>query len=139
MRTIALALLAVICTQNFCLFLQQTFAAPQSDQGIAILDVADSEGFLRAATSVPKLVSENAARVEALSSAQGSKLAPCPGKRVKRFAKIPLDPGQSRTLSFTLGRDDFSFIGADNKPTVEPGDFRVMVGKLAEGFTLQAK
>ncbi len=65
-------------------------------------------------------------------------LAP-PGQRVKRFAKISLEPGQSRTLSFTLGRDDFSFIGADNKPTLEPGDFRVMVGKLSEGFTLQSK
>ena len=62
-----------------------------------------------------------------------------PGKRVKRFAKISLDPGQSRTLSFTLGRDDFSFIGADNKATVEPGDFRMMVGTLSEGFSLQAK
>jgi len=62
-----------------------------------------------------------------------------PGKRVKRFAKISLDPGQSRTLSFTLGRDDFSFIGADNKPIVEPGDFAVMVGKLSDEFSLQAK
>ena len=62
-----------------------------------------------------------------------------PGRRVKRFAKINLDPGQSRTLSFSLGRADFSFIGADNKPTVEPGDFRVLVGKLAEGFSLQAQ
>ena len=62
-----------------------------------------------------------------------------PGKRVKRFAKISLEPGQSRTLSFTLGSADFSFIGADNKPRIEAGSFRVIVGKLSEGFTLQAK
>ena len=61
-----------------------------------------------------------------------------PGKRVKRFAKIHLDPGQSRTLNFTLTRDDLSFIGADNKPTVEPGDFDVMVGNLTDRFSLQA-
>ncbi|HEY3134540.1 MAG TPA: glycoside hydrolase family 3 N-terminal domain-containing protein [Blastocatellia bacterium] len=61
-----------------------------------------------------------------------------PGKRVKRFAKIYLEPGQSRTLGFTLSRDDLSFIGADNKPTVEPGEFEVMVGKLKAGFTLEA-
>ncbi|HEX8492534.1 MAG TPA: glycoside hydrolase family 3 N-terminal domain-containing protein [Pyrinomonadaceae bacterium] len=60
------------------------------------------------------------------------------GKRVKRFAKIYLEPGQSRTLSFTLRRDDLSFINADNKPTVEPGDFDVMVGNLTDKFTLLA-
>jgi len=59
------------------------------------------------------------------------------GKRVKRFAKISLDAGQSKTLTFKLGRDDLSFIGADNKPTVEPGDFTVMVGGLSGKFTLR--
>jgi beta-glucosidase len=59
------------------------------------------------------------------------------GKRVKRFGKIYLEPGQSRTLSFRLSREDFSFIGADNKPTVEPGDFTVMVGNLSDKFTLR--
>jgi len=61
-----------------------------------------------------------------------------PGERVKRFSKIYLEPGQTRTLNFTLKRDDLSFIGADNKPTVEPGDFDVMVGNLTDKFTLQA-
>src|SRR6185436_18700287 len=60
-----------------------------------------------------------------------------PGKRVKRFAKIYLEPGRSRTLTFTLRRDDLSFIGSDNKPTVEPGDFEVMVGNLTDKFTLE--
>jgi beta-glucosidase len=59
------------------------------------------------------------------------------GKRIKRFAKIYLEPGQSRTLSFTLGHDDFSYIGMNNKPVVEPGDFTVMVGGLSEKFTLR--
>ena len=61
-----------------------------------------------------------------------------PGKRVKRFAKIYLEPGQSRVLTFALRRDDLSFIGADLKPTVEPGDFEVFVGNLKEKFTLEA-
>ena len=62
-----------------------------------------------------------------------------PGKRVKRFAKIYLEPGQTKTLAFTLRRDDLSFIGTDNKPIVEPGDFDVMVGNLTDRFTLQAE
>src|SRR5215204_1907915 len=59
------------------------------------------------------------------------------GKRVKRFAKIYLDPGQSRTLTFRLNREDFSFIGTDNKPMVEAGDFTVTVGGLSDKFTLR--
>jgi beta-glucosidase len=59
------------------------------------------------------------------------------GKRVKRFAKVYLEPGQSKTLTFKLNREDFSFINADNKPTVEAGDFTVMVGNLSDKFTLK--
>jgi beta-glucosidase len=61
------------------------------------------------------------------------------GKRVKRFSKIYLEPGQSKTVTFTLRRDDLSFIGADNKATVEPGDFDVMVSNLTDRFTLQGE
>jgi beta-glucosidase len=60
-----------------------------------------------------------------------------PGKRVRRFAKISLDPGQSRTLTFTLRPEDLSFIGLNNKPVVEAGDFEVMIGGLTGKFTLQ--
>lgn len=59
------------------------------------------------------------------------------GKRVRRFAKVSLEPGQSKTLTFKLGGDDLSFIGADNKPTVEAGDFTVMIGGLSGKFMLK--
>lgn len=59
------------------------------------------------------------------------------GKRVKRFAKIYLEPGQSKNLSFKLNREDFQFINTDNKPTVEPGDFTVMIDNLSDKFTVR--
>jgi beta-glucosidase len=59
------------------------------------------------------------------------------GKRLKRFAKVYLEPGQSRTLSFKLRRDDLSFIGADNKPVVEPGEFEVRIAGLKDRFELK--
>lgn len=59
------------------------------------------------------------------------------GKRVKRFAKISLDAGQSKNLTFKLNRDDFSFIGMNNKPTVEAGDFTVLVGGMSKTFALK--
>jgi beta-glucosidase len=60
-----------------------------------------------------------------------------PNKRLRRFAKVSLEPGQKRTLTFKLRRDDLSFIGADNKPVAEPGEFDVMVGGLTQRFTLK--
>ncbi len=59
------------------------------------------------------------------------------GKRLRRFSKVYLEPGQSRTLNFKLRRDDLSFIGINNKPVVEPGDFEIFVGNLKEKFTLK--
>jgi beta-glucosidase len=59
------------------------------------------------------------------------------GKRLKRFAKVYLESGQSRTLSFKLRRDDLSFIGADNKPVVEPGEFEVRIAGLKDRFELK--
>jgi beta-glucosidase len=61
-----------------------------------------------------------------------------PTKRLKRFAKIWLEPGESRELSFTLVPDDLSFIGADDRPTIEPGGFDVMVGPLSAPFNVTA-
>jgi beta-glucosidase len=60
-----------------------------------------------------------------------------PGKRLRRFAKINLDPGQSKTLTFKLRREDLSFIGSDNTPVLEPGDFEVRIGGLVQKFTLR--
>lgn len=60
-----------------------------------------------------------------------------PGKRLRRFAKISLDPGQSKTLTFKLRRGDLSFINAGNKPVAEPGDFEVKIGNLTQRFTLK--
>jgi beta-glucosidase len=60
-----------------------------------------------------------------------------PGKRLRRFAKINLDPGQSKTLTFKLRREDLSFINTDNKPVAEPGEFEVKIGNLTQRFTLK--
>ncbi|HET9695413.1 MAG TPA: glycoside hydrolase family 3 N-terminal domain-containing protein [Terriglobales bacterium] len=60
-----------------------------------------------------------------------------PGKRLVRFAKVDLQPGATQSLSFTLNNADLSFIGLDNKPKVEPGEFQVFVGGLKASFNLQ--
>src|SRR5690349_5230883 len=60
-----------------------------------------------------------------------------PGKRLRRFAKISLKPGESRTLTFKLRNEDLSFINADNKRVAEPGEFEVKIAGLTQRFTLK--
>jgi beta-glucosidase len=58
-------------------------------------------------------------------------------KRVRRFAKIDLRAGERKTLTFTLRPEDLSYVGLDNKPVIEPGEFTVMIGGQAAKFTFR--
>jgi len=57
-------------------------------------------------------------------------------KRLRRFEKIELKPGESKTLTFTLNPKDLTYAGRDGKDVLEAGDFEVMVDKLKTQFTL---
>jgi beta-glucosidase len=57
-----------------------------------------------------------------------------PVKVLKRYEKVDLAPKATQTVRFTLGWDDLSFIGRDNKPVVEPGEFKVEVGGMSVSF-----
>ena len=59
-----------------------------------------------------------------------------PVKRLRRFAKVSLEPGQKREVRFQLTRDDLSFVGADGRATMEPGAFSILVGGLKHEFVL---
>ena len=58
-------------------------------------------------------------------------------KRARRFAKVGLAAGESKTVEFTLRPEDLSYVGLDNNPTIEPGEFTVMVGGQSAKFTLR--
>ncbi|WP_207423305.1 glycoside hydrolase family 3 N-terminal domain-containing protein [Desertivirga brevis] len=58
-------------------------------------------------------------------------------KRLKGFEKISLKPGETKTVRFTLTSEHMSFIGKDNQPVVEPGEFKVEIGKLTKNFSVQ--
>ncbi|MDQ3697350.1 MAG: beta-glucosidase BglX [Gemmatimonadota bacterium] len=51
-----------------------------------------------------------------------------PVKALRGFRRITLAPGERRTVTFTLDRDDLEFLGPEMKPIVEPGWFTVYVG-----------
>ena len=73
----------------------------------------------------------------ACSSAARNVHTPPAVKRLKRFAKLTLQPGESRDVHFRLTRDDFSFVGADGKRVLEPGAFSVVVGGLTRELILK--
>ncbi len=58
-------------------------------------------------------------------------------KRLKRFSKILLEPGEAKTIKFTLFKDDLSFIGRENVRIVEPGEFVVSIADLTAKFELK--
>jgi beta-glucosidase len=58
-------------------------------------------------------------------------------KRLKEFMKIELEPGETKTVEFTLKRDAFSFIDAEGKRIVEDGDFKIAVDSLSASFAVE--
>ncbi len=57
-----------------------------------------------------------------------------PVKELKDFARVTLEPGQTRTVSFELTPDKLSSYDLQMKRTVQPGDFEVMVAKSSVDF-----
>lgn len=53
-------------------------------------------------------------------------------KRLRRFEKITLKAGETKTVAFKLNVNDLSFINLDNKRVVEPGDFVFQVGSSSD-------
>ena len=55
-----------------------------------------------------------------------------PVKELKDFARIALEPGESRNVEFTVTPDKLKFLDKGLNPIVEPGEFIVMVGPSSD-------
>ncbi|MGO4787184.1 beta-glucosidase BglX [Paenibacillus sp. 2KB_20] len=55
-----------------------------------------------------------------------------PVKELKGFRKVQLQPGENRTVHFTLGREELGLLDERLAFTVEPGKFHVWVGPHSE-------
>ena len=65
-----------------------------------------------------------------------------PVRRLRGFERVTLDPGQARTVSFTLDKSDFGFYDNRGKLVVEPGQIDVYAGNsssadMTRSFTVQ--
>ena len=59
-----------------------------------------------------------------------------PLQQLAGFTRVPLAPGQSARVSFTLHADRTSFTGTNLNRVVEPGDIEVAVGRSASDLPL---
>jgi beta-glucosidase len=62
-----------------------------------------------------------------------------PVMELRGFTRITLAPGESREVTFSLGRDDLRMLDRDLRWVVEPGVFRVMIGASSEDVRLRGE
>jgi beta-glucosidase len=67
-----------------------------------------------------------------------------PDKELKGFEKVSLEPGEMKTVSFTIAPDMLAFTGLDMERVIEAGDYVAMVGGSSDdflriGFTLRGE
>ena len=61
-----------------------------------------------------------------------------PINQLKRFQRITLAPGESRTLSFKIAASEFSFYDNEtNDFKVEPGKWEIQVGSSSKDIRLK--
>ena len=60
-----------------------------------------------------------------------------PVEALKGFARVRLEPGEAREVSFTLHAADLRLLDRDLKWVVEPGTIRVLVGSSSRDIRLR--
>ena len=55
-----------------------------------------------------------------------------PVKQLRGFERIAIEPGEKKTVKFTLGPDDFQLLDRDMRWVVVPGTFDILLGRSAE-------
>ncbi|MEW9052879.1 MAG: glycoside hydrolase family 3 C-terminal domain-containing protein [Neobacillus sp.] len=61
-----------------------------------------------------------------------------PEKELKQFAKVDLQPGEEKTITFELGKRAFAYYNVDLKDWhVESGDFEILIGKSSRDIVLK--
>ncbi|HXW92920.1 MAG TPA: glycoside hydrolase family 3 N-terminal domain-containing protein [Terriglobales bacterium] len=59
-----------------------------------------------------------------------------PVEQLRGFERIALEPGQMKTVSFTLGPEDFRLLDGEMRWVVEPGTFDVLIGSSSANIAM---
>ncbi len=60
-----------------------------------------------------------------------------PVKELRGFARVSLEPGASRTVTFTVAAEQLAFVDEPGSWLVEPGEFRFMAGTSSADLPLE--
>ncbi|UCS92907.1 glycoside hydrolase family 3 C-terminal domain-containing protein [Echinicola marina] len=57
--------------------------------------------------------------------------------QLRGFERVTLEPGETKTVTFSIGPDDLEILDKNMNWTVEPGSFEVLLGSSSEDIRLQ--
>lgn len=60
-----------------------------------------------------------------------------PVKELRGFKRVRIEPGEKKSVSFSLGKDELGFYNAAMKFVIEPGKIEVMVGSSSDDIRLK--
>jgi beta-glucosidase len=60
-----------------------------------------------------------------------------PVKQLRGFERVPLEPGQKKTVSLTLGPEDLQLLDRDMRWVVVPGTFDIMIGRSSDDIAVK--
>jgi hypothetical protein len=78
-------------------------------------------------------------RVGATLLARCPGLARAPVQELAGFERIQLAPGESRDVAFTIRPEQLTMLDAELRPVIEPGAFRIMVGRSSKDIRLRGE
>jgi beta-glucosidase len=61
-----------------------------------------------------------------------------PIKQLRGFEQVNLKPGETKTVTFTLGPEDLQLLDIDMHWRVVPGDFEIMAARSSEDLPLNS-
>jgi beta-glucosidase len=60
-----------------------------------------------------------------------------PIKELKGFQKVMLQPGETKTITFTIDKEKLAFYNDQLERITQPGEFRLMIGSASDDIRLQ--
>jgi beta-glucosidase len=60
-----------------------------------------------------------------------------PVKELKDFKKLMLQPGEKKTITFTINKNKLAFYNEQLQRITQPGEFRLMIGSASDDIRLQ--